>query len=214
MSVHGVLRLFACRPQADAVDVILRDVVAPGLLARDGLLDVFMARHGDEDDDARIVCTVWAADAAPTDAIEHDLLVTGGATLEGEAASRLDVLPVRIALRHDGRPEPAVLRVFRGTVREGAFDTYLESARSGALFDGATNAGAVALYLAAAEAPDFITVSAWVDWDSIAAATGGDIRRPFATRHQELLERLDAQHYEILPNVTRPANLVGAGRSG
>lgn len=214
MSVHGVLRLLACRPQAAAVDVVLRDVVAPGLLARNGLLDVFMARHGDEDDDARIVCTVWAADAAPTDAIERDLLAAGGAALEGEAASRLDVLPVRIALRHDGRPEPAVLRVFRGTVREGAFDTYLEAARSGALFDGATNAGAVALYLAAADAPQFITVSAWVDWDSIAAATGGDIRRPFATRHQELLERVDARHYEIVPNVTRPASAATVDRPG
>jgi len=211
MSVHGVLRLFACRPEAAAVDLILRDVVAPGVLARRGLLDVFMARHGDEDDDARVVCTVWAPDAAPTDAIEHDLLVAGGATFGRETASRLDVLPVRIALRHDGRTEPAVLRVFRGTVRDGAFDTYLEAARSGALFDGATNLGAVALYLAAAAAPDFITVSAWVDWDSIAAATGGNIRRPFATRHQELLERVDAQHYEILPNVARPAHVGWAG---
>lgn len=209
MTGQGTLRLLAFRPQADAADDALRQSVVPALLDRPGLVDIFLARHGAEWDDERVIVTVWDEHASTPERLEEELLA--GAGIEVGDLSRLDVLPVRIALRHPGRQAPSVLRVFRGTVRSGAWDTYLEAAQSGALFDGATNLGAIALYLAAECAPDFVTVSAWVDWPSIEAATGGDIRRPFATRNQELLERVHAAHYEILPNVARPAHLGWAG---
>lgn len=205
MTGPGRLRLFVGRPQGPAVDVVLRDVVAPALLQREALVDVFMARRGADGDDERVIVTVWSGGGQTETDLEQDLLVAGGVTFAEDERPGVETMPLRIALRHDRRVEPAVLRVFRGSVRDGHFESYLDAARSGALFDGATNAGAVALYLGAADAPRFVTVSAWVDWNSIESATGGDIRRPFATRHQELLDRVDATHYEIIPNIPRPA---------
>jgi hypothetical protein len=41
-------------------------------------------------------------------------------------------------------------------------------------------------------------VSVWESWSALEAATGGDIRRPIATRHPERIERWDAAHFEVI----------------
>jgi hypothetical protein len=100
---------------------------------------------------------------------------------------------------------PRILRVFRGEVREGETDAYLEEARAGTLSDAAMNEGLVALYLGVEWPSRFVTVSAWTGWGAIEEATGGNTRRPLATRNAERLEAFDVGHYEILPNSLRPA---------
>lgn len=137
---------------------------------------------------------------------EGALLASAGIELVGDAS--LEVAPIRFGVAYS-RDEPSrVLRVFHGQVREGELERYVAAAHQGTLADGEANPGLVSLYLAVTEPSRFVTVSAWTDWDAIARATGGDIRRPFATRHAHLLATHAADHFEIVPNIERP---IGAG---
>lgn len=105
------------------------------------------------------------------------------------------------ALFRDDRADPArVLRVFRGRVRAGELDAYIDEAATGTRADAAVGHGPLALYLGADPAsPDtFVTTSAWGDWSEIERATGGDIRRPVATRHPERLVDADVLHFEVI----------------
>lgn len=120
-------------------------------------------------------------------------------------SSRLDVLPVPVAVSRERSEPPRILRVFRGEIREGETKAYLEEARAGALSDAAMNEGLVALYLGVEWPSRFVTVSAWTGWAAIEEATGGNIRQPLATRNAERLVTFDVGHYEILPNTERPA---------
>ena len=45
---------------------------------------------------------------------------------------------------------------------------------------------------------DFVTLSTWTEWDVVEDATGGDIRRPAATRHAERLVAWSASHFEVV----------------
>jgi hypothetical protein len=94
--------------------------------------------------------------------------------------------------------EAKVLRLVEGSVRDGEFDRYVEEAESGTLGDAAAGRGPVALYLARAGRSDFVTLSTWTEWDVVEDATGGDIRRPAATRHAERLVAWSASHFEVV----------------
>jgi len=66
----------------------------------------------------------------------------------------------------------------------------------------------MALYLADRGDDRFVTISAWREWADIEWATGGDVRRPAATRQSERLLEWDVEHYEIVARdvtaATRP----------
>lgn len=109
----------------------------------------------------------------------------------------LEVFEKRIGDRVEGAP-PTILRVFRGVVRPGELDAYVDEVRDGVELDRRNGIGPVALYLGATDDGPFITASAWREWDDIAHATGGDIREPNKTRHPERLELWSIEHYEIV----------------
>ena len=49
-----------------------------------------------------------------------------------------------------------------------------------------------------------MTLSVWSSWSALEVATGGDVGRPIATRHEERLLAWEAAHYEVLPNMGHP----------
>ena len=97
--------------------------------------------------------------------------------------------------------EVTILRLVRGRVRPGELDAYIEEARLGTAADMAGRDGPCGLYLATEAEDAFVTLSMWPSWDGLLAATGGDYRRPVATRHAERLVSWDAEHFEALPGL-------------
>jgi hypothetical protein len=113
--------------------------------------------------------------------------------------SRLDCVPIAVDLPFE-RADPAqVLRVFRGQVRDGELDLYVEEARNGTLADAAGPHGPLGLYLGPQPPDRFVTMSVWTGWESIEAATHGNIRRPIATSNVARLAGGTATHYEVVP---------------
>jgi hypothetical protein len=49
-----------------------------------------------------------------------------------------------------------------------------------------------------ATSDEFLTVSTWSDWSTIEKATGGDIRKPLATRHPERIVAFEVDFYEAI----------------
>jgi hypothetical protein len=119
-------------------------------------------------------------------------------------ACRLDILPVAVAIRPGRSAPPAIVRVYRGEVRKGQLDAYIQDVRTGALADADTNEGLVGLYLGAQPPSRFITVSAWTGWPAIERATGGNVRHPIATRHAHRLVAGEVDHYEAVADPARP----------
>jgi hypothetical protein len=203
-----IIRLFGFRPLGSGaeLDAALRDNVLPDVLSAPGILDAYVARNGLGVAGERVIASMWesreamAAELGEASVIGrfHPELV------EDLMSSRLDILPLAFAIRHEREVPPIILRVYRGEVHPGELDAYVEEARDGTLADAAANEGLVALYLGAEPPTRFITVSAWTDWDAIARATGGNIRQPVATRNAARIAEGDAAHYEILPLTSRP----------
>jgi hypothetical protein len=172
-----------------AIDDDLRTAVLPALLSKPGLTDAFVGRRV-EDAGERVLATIWRSERE----------ASGAEDVAAWPGSRVDRAPVRIAIRPDHREPARILRVFRGEVRPGELDAYVAEVRDGTLADAGSNPGLVALFLGATGPDTFLTVSAWVEWSAIEEATGGDTRRPVATRNSARLTRLAVGHYEILPN--------------
>jgi hypothetical protein len=210
-----MLRLFAFRPaRSDAAfDAMLRDTVLPGLLALPGLVDAFVGRHGPGEDQERVIASVWRSRRAMAGDLQASSLLAPFQPDQAPeiVASRLDVLPVAVAIRPERDAPPAIVRVYRGEVRDGELGAYLQDVRTGALADAETNEGLVALYLGAQAPARFITVSAWTGWSAIERATGGNVRHPIATRHAGRLAAGEVDHYEMLPNTVRPPVRTRAG---
>jgi hypothetical protein len=205
---EGILRLFGFRPLGSGaeLDAALRDEVLPDFLAASGILDAYVARNGTGVAGERVIASLWES----RDAMAAEL---GEASVIGRfhperveelTSSRLDILPLVLSVRHDREEPPIILRIYRGLVRPGELDAYVEEARDGTLLDASTNEGLVALYLGTEPPARFITVSAWTDWESIARATGGNMRQPMATRNAARIAQGGATHYEILPATERP----------
>jgi hypothetical protein len=210
-----ILRLFAFRPARSdsAFDATLRDEVLPGLLALSGIVDAFVGRHGPGENQERVIASVWRSRRAMAGELRSSSLLAPYQPDQAPAivASRLDILPVTVAIRLE-RAEPAcIVRVYRGEVREGELDAYVEDVRTGAMADAETNEGLIALYMGAQAPGRFITVSAWTGWSAIERATGGNVRQPIATRHADRLVAGEVDHYEMLPNMVRPPVRARAG---
>jgi hypothetical protein len=203
-----ILRLFAFRPLGSgaAFDAALREAVLPDLLAIAGVRDAYVGRHGPDENGERVIASVWASRPQMATHLgeSSDIGRFHAELVHDFTSSRLDVLPIHVAVSAERSEPPRILRVFRGEVREGETDVYLEEARAGTLSDAAMNEGLVALYLGVEWPSRFVTVSAWTGWGAIEEATGGNTRQPLATRNAERMVAFDVGHYEILPDSLRP----------
>jgi hypothetical protein len=201
VSDQQLLRLWWLRPQgySSVVDERIRDVIAPAAADTPDLLSFFAGRRVADAGEERLLASIWSSDTALARAAGPDGLLALEATL-GEGTVQL--LPVAVSVRRadPSLAEPAaVLRVFRGRTLEGQLAAYVEAARQGTESDIAADAGPLELYLATDAEDRFVTVSAWTTWDKVQAATGGNIRKPDATRHADRLAAATVAHYEILP---------------
>lgn len=208
MADGTVLRLFGFRPLGSGaeLDAALRDGVLPALLEVPGIVDTYVGRGGTGGEAERVIASVWESREAMTAELGEAAVIGRfqPERIEDLTSSRLDIVPVRFAVRHE-RSEPAqILRVYRGQCRPGELEAYVEEAHTGTLVDAATNEGLIALYLGTSPPVDFITVSAWTGWEAIERATGGNIRKPMATRNAARIAGGTAAHYEILPATRRP----------
>jgi hypothetical protein len=180
------------------VDSVLREAIVPALLRRDEVIDAWIGRQGEKVDRSRVLASTWAADPGPAPAdvaaLEDPDLAHGASTV-----SSVEQRVLAVRARFD-RPDPArILRIFRGHVRAGEMDAYVEEARTGMLADAAVNEGLIAFSLGLDPPDDFLTVSAWTGWAAIEAATGGNTRQPFVTRNTARLAGFAVAHFEILP---------------
>lgn len=194
-----MIRILRFRPIWVGLDVVVRDRLVPRMRTSPGLLDVMAGRQGPEELGGRIVVSVWSTAEALAAAHDgEDPAVTG--RLDGAEEIEVETYPLRIDFRSGSTESPRIVRVFRGQIRPGERDAYVEDARTGTLRDAAAGTGPLSLYLATGtgEPDTVLTVSTWLDWGAIEAATGGDIRKPVATRHPERLLGWEAVHYEAI----------------
>jgi hypothetical protein len=199
-----VLRVFRFRPVVSEFDGFMRAEMLPAVGRLPGLLAVHAGRRDTESGGDRIVATVWKSRAAMIDVV--------GATLEqspffpdrlAQTVDRsLDTLDIRIELPFSTAEPPALLRLFRGTVRPGELEDYVSEVRTGTLADAEAGRGPAALYLATDPPDGFVTVSLWSSWEAIALATGGDIARPTITKDSRRLVGIDVAHYETVRETT------------
>lgn len=177
----------------------MRRRLAPALRAEGGLTDVIAGRHGPDELGPRIVVSVRSGGVAagmPDRTTTLDALTA----LLDVTDAHAERLVVRVEF-HDPRDRSArLLRVFRGQVRSGELDRYVDEAEAGTRADAAAGRGPIALFLGTEPAaPDrFVTVSTWPDWATVEAATGGDVRSPIRTRHPERLVAADVTHFEVI----------------
>ena len=215
VSERLVLRLFRFRPVRKGFDAILRDELIPDLVAFPDLVDVYVGRQGPDEMGERLVASVWESRPAMAAAVGEGFeLAMFHPEHLGETADRvLEMEDLAVVMQFDdppSMPEPTagVLRVARGHIQPGELDAYREDVRLGTLADAEAGHGPLALYLAV-EPPDrFLTFSVWSSWSLLEAATGGDVRRPLATRHAERIKDWGAAHYETLPKMAHPGSPV------
>ncbi len=205
----GVLRLLRFRPAKAAFDAVLRAGIVPAMRQLDGVVDVFAARQGPGDLGPRLIASVWRSPESMLAGFGASGVPNGSGLepIDGSTECELLWLPLAFGFRGTAATMPAVLRFVTGQVRPDELDTYIAEAHEGTIADAAAGRGPVALYLAPDPPNGFRTLSVWIDWDTLQAATGGDVNRPIATRHAERLLDWEAEHYEILPGSVEP---VGA----
>ncbi len=199
-----VLRIFtfASVPGEVLLDPALREEVVPGLLGSAGIGSVYVGRRDGKDAAERVIASVWRAAPAAARGIEARQIDVSGLTPLIDDA-REEQLDLAVSVRGRATDEPAIMRVFRGQVRPGELDVYLEEVQSGALADAASNDGIVCLHLGARPPDRFITFSIWTGWTPIEVATGGDIRDPMRTRNGQRIAAHSVAHYEIVASGTR-----------
>jgi hypothetical protein len=205
------LRVVTLEPDGNesAIDAALRSACLPALLRTDPVVDAWIGRHGSRDRRTRLIASTWseAPGEAPPDVKVVTALGSNGAA--DVTISREQTLDLAVHERFD-RPEPArILRLFRGRVRGGELDAYIADSRAGMVADALVNDGLIAFALGADPPDAFVTVSVWTGWSAIEEATGGNTRRPIATRHSVRLTGFDVVHFEVLPDLA--ARPVAAG---
>jgi heme-degrading monooxygenase HmoA len=196
-----VIRLFRFRPVRSAFDGILREVMLPDLRRMPGLVDVHLGRRGPDDLGPRLLATVWASHESMVEAVGEgfDRPIFHPEYLQETTDRELEFMPLAISMASDGSATATILRTLRGQVVPGQRDVYIEHAREGYLADIDAGRGPLAIHIGTGPGDDdFVTLSVWRSWDTLEAATGGDIRRPMATRHPELIVQWDAAHFEII----------------
>jgi hypothetical protein len=202
VAVVPVVRLFGFQPTRPAFDNVIRDSIVPAIRSQPGVIGVYAGRHGPDELGPRLIISVWNSRAAMDAAFGVPSRPIGIQPEERVdiADGTVDVLEPEVAYRAEDAQEPhRIIRILRGCTQTGARAQYVEEARAGVAADVAAGHGPTAFYLAGGEAPEaFVAVSVWNGWPAIAVSTGGDVRRPTATRRPELIAAFDATHYEAI----------------
>jgi heme-degrading monooxygenase HmoA len=208
-TVGPVLRLFRFRSATPGFDAQIRDVLIPDVVRLAGNLAAYAGRIGPDDDGARLIATVWASREAMAEAVGEgfDPPVFHPELLPGSTDRELDILPVACVLEPDRYADSGILRLITGHTRPGAQRAYADAVRTGAADDRAAGVGPIALYLGVQEPDRFATLSLWDSWSHLEQATGADTRSVGRTRHEELLDRWGAEHFEAIPGIQAPAVL-------
>jgi len=193
----SVVRVFRFRTVRPGFDTILRGEMMPELREMAGLDDVFFGRQGPDDVGPRIVVSIWSSSEAMVAGVSDRLGVFHPEHLAATSDHVLEMFEQRIGDRTAG-PPPTILRTFRGIVRPGELDAYVDDVLEGVELDRRNEVGPTAIYLGTADEAAFITSSAWRDWDDVARSTGGSIHQPNATRQPERLVSWSIEHYEIV----------------
>jgi hypothetical protein len=196
-----VLRLFRFRPLEPAFDAVLRDTMLPDLAQRPGIRAIHLGRQGPGEDGERLVATVWESHAAMATTVGEtfERPVFHPEYMDATGEKRLTIVPLAFVVEPRTPARGHVLRLVVGRTRSDAIDTYVREARSGTEADVAAGRGPSALYLGRTGDDEFVTLSAWDEWSTLAAATGGSVLSPAATRHDELLLEWTVTHYEAVP---------------
>jgi heme-degrading monooxygenase HmoA len=204
VSDRPVIRLFRFRPARVEFDKTLRTIMVPDLRRMEGLIDVHVGRHGSEQLGDRVVATIWTDRAAMNAGMGPSLAESTFHTdrLSETTDRQFEAHELDLMLRFPGGPPSTLLRLFRGQVKPGELEAYIEEARAGTLADVEAERGPAALYLAADPPDRFLTVSLWPDWAAIERATGGDVRRPMATKDSARIVDMDIVHYEVVTEET------------
>ena len=179
----------------------MRDVMLPDLRRLPGLVDVFLGRRGPDELGPRLNASVWSSREAMVAAVgaDFDPPVFHPEYLDETTERVLEILPLAFSLPYGGVGTPRILRTLHGQARPGEREAYIEEARNGTIADINAGRGPLALHLATGPGDDdFLTMSVWESWAALELATGGDVKRPVATRHPERIERWDAAHFEII----------------
>lgn len=189
------------------VDARIRDRLGPAAAATPGLVAFYPGRRGTESEAGRVLATVWETESAMQAAAAAGGFSAIAAELVPGVEEVLPLLVTEVAT-DPGIEQPAILRIFRGVVRDGHMDQYVEAAQRGTREDMAAGTGPLALFLATAGAERFVTVSAWASWRDLEIATGGNVHRPISTRNRDHLASGSVTHYEILPGATTGTSMV------
>ena len=211
-----VLRLFRFRSAVPGFDAQIRDVLIPDVVLVPGNLAAYAGRIGPDDDGMRLIATVWASREAMVAGVGENLdaPVFHPELLPGSTDRQLEVLPVACVLEPDRYADSGILRLIAGRTLAGGQQAYAEAVRRGAEADRAAGVGPVALYLGTGAADRFATLSLWDSWGHLEQATGADTRSVGRTRHEALLDRWDAEHYEAIPGIQAPAVLPSTPSPG
>ena len=205
-----VLRVVTFDPDGheSSFDAALRERCLPALLSSDEVFDAWIGRQSSRASQTRVVASTWTT--PPDDPAPDVAFLTRMAAIVGDdrptvvVVEREETLELAVCERFD-RSEPArILRLFRGRVRHGELDGYVADARAGMLADAIVNDGLVAFALGADQPDSFVTVSVWTGWPAIELATGGNTRRPIATRNSVRLTGFEVEHFELLPDSVDP----------
>jgi hypothetical protein len=196
------LRVISFQPGTaeSAFDADLRETVVPRLADADGVVDLWVGRHGSREDRARVLASTWRVDPEVEPGGPVDLAALQGLGHDVVAVDRVEQLPLSVHARFERADPTRILRVFHGQVRSGELATYVDLARTGMLADSVAYDGLIAFALGTRAPDEFTTVSVWTGWPAIEAATGGNTRQPFMTRNAQLLETFTVAHYEVLPD--------------
>jgi hypothetical protein len=201
-----ILRLFRFRPVRLAFDTIVREVMIPDLLQRDGLEAVIVGRRGPGELGDRLIASVWRDQASMVDAVgaSFDRPVFHPEFMDETTDKVLETAPIAFACRSGDEADPQLVRLVTGRIQPGARTAYVTEARAGTLADIEAGRGPSSLYLADLGDDRFATVSLWSDWSNVGEATGGTLRHPEVTRHSTLLVDWQVDHYEVLPGLPIP----------
>ncbi len=192
------------RPAGPTVefDMVMRDELIVSLLGLPGVLEAYAARRGSQERGDRLIASVWDTAASEREALGAVATIERfRPDLAEEAATRIESLPIELALHPEAADRPTILRLVRGELRDAAFETYLAEVRAGTNVDAAQGHGPTDLFLAREGPTGFLTMSLWTTWESIEASTGTSARQPAATRHPERLAKIEVTHYELLPGL-------------
>jgi hypothetical protein len=205
--VAAIVRLSRFRTTRPAFDAALRTAVLPDLRRRPGILGVLAGRKGPEEIGPRLLATLWPSDDAMQEALGEN---ADDAGLAGAIERRIEVLPVTLAHLAPLPLPTGILRVARARLRDTDLSAYAQLVSDELLRLQASGRGPSDLVMAGSHADAFVMVSTWPDWSALEEATGASVSEPLRTKRLAALEGFEADHYELLSELTPDEPLTRA----